>query len=57
VELVGDRSTVLELRRGPLTVVCNCGVRPVGLPAGEVVLASGPLRDGLLPPDTAVWLA
>jgi alpha-glucosidase len=56
VELVGDRATVLELRRGPLTVLCNCGRRPVKLPAGEVVLASGPLEDGLLPPNTAVWL-
>ena len=30
--------------------------RPVRLPAGEVVIASGPLADGLLPPDTAAWL-
>jgi alpha-glucosidase len=58
VELVTGRATVLEFRRGPLTVVCNCGSRPVRLPAGEVVVASGPLDGrGLLPPDTAVWLA
>jgi len=56
VELVTRRSTVLELRRGPLTVVCNCGARPVRLPDGEVVLRSGPLTDGLLPPNTAAWL-
>jgi alpha-glucosidase len=56
VELVDTRSTVLELRRGPLTVVCNCGSRPVRLPAGEVVLSSGPLDGGLLPPNTAAWL-
>jgi alpha-glucosidase len=56
VEIVEGRSTVLHLRRGALTVVCNCGPRPVRLPAGEVVVASGPLDDGLLPPDTAVWL-
>jgi alpha-glucosidase len=56
VELVEGRATVLELRRGPLTVVCNCGSRPVRLPAGEVVLSSGPLDSGLLPPDTAAWL-
>jgi alpha-glucosidase len=56
VELVRGRSTVLELRRGPLTVVCNCGSRPVRLPAGGVVISSGPLTAGLLPPDTAVWL-
>jgi alpha-glucosidase len=56
VEIVEGRSTVLHLRRGSLTVVCNCGSRPVRLPAGEVVVASGPLEGGLLPPDTAVWL-
>ncbi len=50
------RSTVLELRRGPLTVVCNCGHRPVRLPPGDVVLTSGPLDGGLLPPDTAAWV-
>jgi alpha-glucosidase len=58
VELVTGRATVLEYRRGPLTVVCNCGSRPVRLPPGEVVVASGPLDErGLLPPDTAVWLS
>jgi alpha-glucosidase len=56
VELVEGRSTVLHLRRGGLTVLCNCGTRPVRLPAGEVVLASGRLERGLLPPDTAIWL-
>jgi alpha-glucosidase len=56
VEIVEGRSTVLELRRGDLTVLCNCGSRPVRLPAGDVVLASGPLADGLLPPDTAAWV-
>jgi alpha-glucosidase len=56
VELVRGRSTVLELRRGPLTVICNCGSRPVRLPAGEVVLSSGPLAGALLPPNTAAWL-
>ena len=30
---------------------------PVELPAHtELLIASGDLRDGLLPPDTAVWL-
>ncbi len=56
LEVVRTRSTVLELHRGPLTVVCNCGSRPVRLPAGEVVIASGPLAGGLLPPDTAAWV-
>jgi alpha-glucosidase len=57
VEIVEGRSTVLDLRRGDLRVLCNCGSRPVRMPAGEVVVASGPLDGRLLPPDTAVWLA
>jgi alpha-glucosidase len=28
----------------------------VRLPPGDVVIASGPLVGGLLPPDTAAWL-
>jgi alpha-glucosidase len=28
----------------------------VPLPPGEVLASSGPLQDGQLPPDTAVWL-
>ncbi|HEX4685339.1 MAG TPA: glycoside hydrolase family 13 protein [Nocardioides sp.] len=56
VEVVETRSTVLELRRGDLTVLCNCGSRPVRMPAGDVVVASRPLAGDQLPPDTAVWL-
>jgi alpha-glucosidase len=56
VEIVGRRATVLELRRGGLTVLCNCGSRPVRIPDGDLVLASGPLAGDLLPPDTAAWL-
>ncbi|MFH8339415.1 glycoside hydrolase family 13 protein [Streptomyces sp. AM6-12] len=37
--------------------VTNPGAQPVALPAGEVLLSSGPLPgDGRLPPDTTVWL-
>ena len=57
VELVDGGEDVLAFRRGPLTVVLNCGEKPVELPAGEVLLGSGPLDQGLLPPDTAAWLA
>jgi alpha-glucosidase len=57
VEIVEGRSTVLELRRGDLSVLCNCGSRPVRMPDGDVVIASGPLLGDRLPPDTAVWLA
>ena len=31
--------------------------QPVPLPPGDPLLVSGPLDDGMLPPDTAVWLA
>ncbi|WP_144761620.1 glycoside hydrolase family 13 protein [Curtobacterium sp. 9128] len=36
--------------------VTNFGVDPVPLPDGEVVVASGPLGDGVLPGETTVWL-
>jgi alpha-glucosidase len=40
-----------------LRCVANLSSAPVGLPANaSVLLASGPLDDGLLPPDTTVWL-
>jgi Glycosidases len=48
---------VLAFTRGPLTCVLNCGDGPVPLPAHrEVLLASGPVTGGELPPDTAAWL-
>jgi alpha-glucosidase len=56
IELLTDVGDVLALRRGGLTVVLNAGSESVVLPAGEVVIASGDLTDGLLPPDTAAWI-
>ena len=48
---------VLAFGRGDLSCVANLSPAPVALPAHTaVLLASGPLDDGLLPPDTAVWL-
>lgn len=56
VELVaGLGRDVLAFRRGDVTVVLNCGKRAVPLPAGEVLIASGPIT-GELPANTAVWL-
>ena len=47
----------LAYRRGSgFVVVVNAGDQPAPLPSGDVALASGPLSDGLLPPDTAVWI-
>ena len=55
VEMLDLGLDVLAFRRGPLTVVLNCGATPVPLPPGEVVVASAPVTD-VLPGDTAVWL-
>ncbi|PKH37618.1 alpha-glucosidase [Nocardioides alpinus] len=55
VEMVDAGPDVLAFKRGPLTVVLNCGTTPAELPEGEVLLASGPV-DGKLLPDTAAWL-
>jgi alpha-glucosidase len=56
VELLDTGKDVLAFTRGPLTVVLNTGSEPTKLPAGDVVIASGEVQDGLLPPDTCVWL-
>jgi alpha-glucosidase len=45
----------LAYRRGGLAVWLNAGARPVPMPAGELVHASGPVGAELAP-DTAVWL-
>ena len=41
---------------GGLTCVLNTTSAPIPLPAGELLLASTPLRDGRLPADSAAWL-
>lgn len=52
---VSTDGDVLVLVRGDVTITVNCGADAVTLPAGEVLLASGPVA-GELPPDTAVWV-
>jgi alpha-glucosidase len=48
---------VLAFSRGTFACLVNLSAAPVQLPADSaIVLASGPLADGDLPPDTAVWL-
>jgi alpha-glucosidase len=44
-------------RGGGLVCVLNASETPVPLPAGEILLASGPLNDRHLPPNTTAWLA
>ncbi len=61
VDLSGTEGDLLVMRRGPIVSVTNCGSAPVPLPAGELLVASGPLEEPvsggrLLPPDTAAWL-
>jgi alpha-glucosidase len=53
VEVTGD---VLTFERGPVTVVVNCGKKPVDLPDGEVVVSSAALVGGKLPVDSAAWV-
>ena len=43
VDLSGTEGDVLVMRRGPIVSVTNCGSTPVPLPAGELLVASGPL--------------
>lgn len=41
---------------GRLTCMVNLGDEPIPIPAGTVLLASGPLPVERIPSDTAVWL-
>ena len=50
-----DDGLVFRLSSG-LVSALNTGRRAVALPEGEVLLASGALVDGKLPPNTAAWL-
>ena len=49
---------VLAFARGDNGFACvvNLSDAPTALPAGELLLASNPVVDGQLPPDTAAWL-
>ena len=57
-EWIGAPDGCLALRRGEsFVMITNFTSAPAELPAGDVLLASGPLADAMLPPDTTVWLA
>ena len=47
---------VLAFRRGDIGCVVNLSPGPVQLPAGTVLITSGPLDGGRLPVDTAAWI-
>lgn len=48
---------IVAFRRGS-GIVClvNYGDEPVSVPEGIVLISSGPLAEGVVPPDTAVWV-
>jgi alpha-glucosidase len=58
VDWSADADGRLTARRpSGFTLAVAMGAVPVPLPAGALLLSSGPLTgDGLLPPDTAAWL-
>lgn len=56
VEWLEGGPDVIALRNAGLTIIANTGATPVPLPAGEVVIASGPVGNDVLPGDTTVWL-
>ncbi len=58
IEWYGAPEGCIAYRRAEGRLVCavNTGDEPVGLPGGEVLLSSAPLRDGKLPPNAAAWL-
>jgi alpha-glucosidase len=57
VWLPGYDDDVIAFTNGAVTVITNMGSVPVELPAGEVLLASESVSEGVLPVDTTVWLA
>lgn len=56
IDWLPSEPQVLALRNGDVTIVANTGSAPVPLPDGDVLVASGPVADGMLPGDTTVWL-
>jgi alpha-glucosidase len=57
VEWLPAPAGCLAFRRpGGLVCLLNLSGAPVPLPEGKVLLASGPISDGTVPGDGAVWL-
>ena len=50
-----DGDAVLSFQKGDIRCMVNFG-DPIGLPDGEVLLASEPSDEGRLPTDAAVWI-
>lgn len=56
VEWLPAPDGVVMFRCGGLVCALNAGDQPVARPEGQLILASAPAADGVLPPDTAAWL-
>lgn len=54
--LAGENDDVVAFRNGRLAVIANTGDADVPLPAGEILVASGDLDQGLLPAHTTAWV-
>jgi alpha-glucosidase len=52
----GSPDVLHVARPGGWQCVTNFGTEPVALPAGTVLVASGPAANGVLPGETAAWL-
>ncbi len=57
LEWIDAGDDVIAFRNGHIAVVANLGAAAVAVPSGRVLAASAPLGDGMLPPDTTVWVA
>ena len=54
--LTPPKDALIFRRAGGLVCALNAGRRPIALPDGELILASAPLVNGQLPPNSAAWL-
>jgi alpha-glucosidase len=55
-EWMPSSGDVLHVRRGDVDVLVNLGAQSVALPAGETIVASGDVSNGMLEPGDAVWI-
>ncbi|MEF2978901.1 glycoside hydrolase family 13 protein [Subtercola sp. YIM 133946] len=56
---LGFGPDVIAFSNGDVTVISNTGALPVEIPVeefGELLLASGPVDEAVVPTDTTVWL-
>ncbi|MGH3562811.1 MAG: glycoside hydrolase family 13 protein [Mycobacterium sp.] len=56
IEWLPTPHDALVFARGGMLCVLNAGARPLPLPDGQLILASAPVADGVLPPNAAAWL-